>query len=110
MESIYKYIKSGRATKMWKLGEEYALKKMKGNKEINMGNTTEIYIGKLKARVTHLECMQARYEREHIKQGKEPLEYCAQYYVNSTEILTLGTVIRDLSKLTIHKYSYWDIK
>jgi len=33
MKPIDKYIKSGRAAKMWKLGEEYTLKKMEGSKE-----------------------------------------------------------------------------
>jgi len=74
-----------------------------------MGKTIENYIEKLKNRIKHLEHSQDEYEKEYAEQKKEQAKYCDQYYVNSTEILTLNVIIRDLSKLTIHEYSYWDI-
>ena len=76
-----------------------------------MGKTLENYIEKLKARIKYLEQMQAEYEKEYddIKRKKGRAEHCAQYYVNSTEIITLTVVIRDLTKLTVHERSYWNI-
>jgi len=77
-----------------------------------MRGNLEDYIEKLKNRVKYLEQMQAGYEKEYndTERKKGRAEYPAQYYANSTEVITLSVVIRDLSKLTIHEYSYWDIK
>ena len=77
-----------------------------------MRGNLEDYIGKLEARVAYLEQMQADYEKEHndTEREKGRAEYPAQYYSNSTELITLKVVIRDLTKLTVHEYSYWDIK
>lgn len=71
-----------------------------------MSKTIENYIEKLKGRVKWLEKCQADYERE---KGRNK-NYPAGYYDNSTELLTLKTVIRDLTPIAFHIYSYWDYK
>jgi len=69
-----------------------------------MSKTIEQYIEKLKCRVKWLQKCQADYREENFDERNQP----AQYYVNSTEIITLEVVIRDLTKFTIHEYSYWN--